>query len=182
MITTSRLSLRLGIEPDIGGIIEFYRKNQGRIQPHAPTFTTEFFTAEYWTKRLVSDQRDFEAGTSARFFLFLKTGRELMGTAALTTITRGALSACYLAYNIDGRYEGRGLMKEALEEGVIPYVFEGLKLHRIMANAQPFNERSLKLLERLGFSREGVARDYLFLDGKWRDHVLTSKINSHWKI
>jgi ribosomal-protein-alanine N-acetyltransferase len=43
-----------------------------------------------------------------------------------------------------------------------------------MANYRPENERSGRLLQRLGFAREGYARDYLFIDGAWRDHVLTS--------
>jgi ribosomal-protein-alanine N-acetyltransferase len=43
-----------------------------------------------------------------------------------------------------------------------------------MANFRPENERSRRLLERLGFVEEGLARNYLFIDGAWRDHVLTS--------
>jgi ribosomal-protein-alanine N-acetyltransferase len=49
-----------------------------------------------------------------------------------------------------------------------------MRLHRIMANHRPENVRSARLLERLGFVREGVAKDFLFIDGAWCDHVLTS--------
>lgn len=49
-------------------------------------------------------------------------------------------------------------------------------LHRIMANYCPENVRSGKLLARLGFEQEGLARDYLYLNGRWRDHILTSRI------
>ncbi len=62
----------------------------------------------------------------------------------------------------------------------IDYAFRELRLHRIMANYRPENGRSGRLLERLGFVREGYARDYLFIDGAWRDHVLTSKTNPHF--
>ena len=45
-----------------------------------------------------------------------------------------------------------------------------------MANYMPHNSRSAALLFRLGFEKEGVARSYLKIAGKWQDHVLTSKI------
>jgi len=57
------------------------------------------------------------------------------------------------------------------------FAFRALRLHRIMANYRPENERSGRLLERLGFVREGLARDYLFIDGAWRDHVLTALVH-----
>jgi ribosomal-protein-alanine N-acetyltransferase len=56
-------------------------------------------------------------------------------------------------------------------------MFERMRVHRIMANFRPENERSRRLLQRLGFVEEGFARDYLFIDGAWRDHVLTSLVN-----
>jgi ribosomal-protein-alanine N-acetyltransferase len=67
-------------------------------------------------------------------------------------------------------------MSEALR-AANAYVFGPMRLHRIMANHRPENARSAKLLERLGFVREGLARDYLFIDGAWRDHVLMSLTN-----
>ena len=71
------------------------------------------------------------------------------------------------------KHQGSGLMFEALS-AALPFALEHLGLHRIMANYQPHNERSGKLLRRLGFAVEGYARDYLYIDGEWRDHVLTA--------
>ena len=50
-----------------------------------------------------------------------------------------------------------------------------------MANYQPTNVRSGRLLERLGFVREGYARHHLLIDGAWRDHVLTALLNPSWR-
>ncbi|RQM45250.1 GNAT family N-acetyltransferase, partial [Aeromonas caviae] len=50
-------------------------------------------------------------------------------------------------------------------------------LHRIMASYMPANLRSGALLERLGFEQAGYARDYLMINGRWEDHVLTALIN-----
>lgn len=66
-------------------------------------------------------------------------------------------------------------MHEALEAG-LAWAFGELDLHRVMANHLPRNQRSARLLQRLGFEREGYARDYLRIAGQWEDHVLTAKI------
>ena len=67
-------------------------------------------------------------------------------------------------------------MHEALA-AAISHTFETLELNRIMANYQPDNHRSEKLLRCLGFEREGLAKKYLKINGQWTDHVLTSLIN-----
>jgi len=67
-------------------------------------------------------------------------------------------------------------MREALTSA-ITYIFDEIRLHRIMANFRPENVRSERLLKRLGFEREGLARSYLRINGVWADHVLTSLIN-----
>ena len=67
-------------------------------------------------------------------------------------------------------------MREALTSA-ITYIFDEIGLHRIMANIRPENVRSARLLERLRFEREGLARSYLKINGVWADHVLTSLIN-----
>ena len=72
-------------------------------------------------------------------------------------------------------------MREALEEAAIPFVFNKMRIHRINANYLPRNERSGGLLRRLGFTVEGYARDYLYINGRWEDHILTSCTNPDWK-
>jgi ribosomal-protein-alanine N-acetyltransferase len=79
-----------------------------------------------------------------------------------------------LGFSIDAACEGQGLMREALS-AVVDFAFGELGLHRIEANHQPQNLRSAALLRSLGFDVQGYARDYLFLNGAWRDHVLTAR-------
>jgi ribosomal-protein-alanine N-acetyltransferase len=54
-------------------------------------------------------------------------------------------------------------------------------MHRIAASYMPRNVRSEAVLNAMGFTREGFAKDYLLIDDKWEDHVLTSLINPNWK-
>ena len=72
-------------------------------------------------------------------------------------------------------------MTEALSLA-IHYAFTELNLHRIMANYSPTNERSGRLLRRLGFVVEGYAQNYLLVHGTWQDHVLTSLTNEQWQL
>jgi ribosomal-protein-alanine N-acetyltransferase len=71
-------------------------------------------------------------------------------------------------------------MTEALR-AAIDQIFEHCNLHRIMANYMPANIKSAQLLARLEFSIEGEAKQYLFINGKWEDHIMTSLINKNWK-
>ena len=70
-------------------------------------------------------------------------------------------------------------MSEAIKKA-IDYMFCEQNIHRIMANYMPSNTRSAKLLKKLGFTIEGLAKDYLLINGKWEDHVLTSLTNRYW--
>jgi ribosomal-protein-alanine N-acetyltransferase len=63
----------------------------------------------------------------------------------------------------------------------VGYAFAVLRLHRVMANYMPHNVRSAAVLRRAGFTVEGYARDYLLINGRWEDHVLTGIVNPDWK-
>ncbi|MFP1591176.1 ribosomal protein S5-alanine N-acetyltransferase [Escherichia coli] len=78
-----------------------------------------------------------------------------------------------------GKNGGKGLMFEALT-AAIRYMQRTQHIHRIMANYMPHNKRSGDLLARLGFEKEGYAKDYLLIDGQWRDHVLTALTTPDW--
>ncbi len=71
-------------------------------------------------------------------------------------------------------------MRKALQLA-IPYMFEVQNMHRIAASYMPRNVRSEAVLQSMGFEREGFAKNYLLINDKWEDHVLTSLINPSWK-
>lgn len=117
-----------------------------------------------------------------RLFLFRRDEPErVIGTLNFSSILRGPAQYCNLGYGLDAEEEGKGYMSEILPQA-IAYVFHDLHLHRIQANYMPHNQRSGALLKRLGFVIEGMARDYLCIDGTWRDHVLTSLTHPDWRV
>jgi [ribosomal protein S5]-alanine N-acetyltransferase len=75
----------------------------------------------------------------------------------------------YLGYWVGAPFEGQGYMREGLALA-LRRAFGALKLHRVEANIQPENARSIALVKRAGFRREGYSERYLKIAGRWRDH------------
>jgi len=177
-LRTARLTVRLARPGMQEEMARFLHDNfAGHLDRWSPPAAPAFFTEAFWRDRLAVAVEEFHAGRAARFVLQAGAAEgPVVGTCNYTNIVRGPFLACHLGYQIARSHEGRGLMAEALR-ATNDFVFREMKLHRIMANYRPENERSGRLLERLGFVREGMAKDYLFIDGAWRDHVLTALVN-----
>lgn len=181
-ISTPRLLLTLP-DPDAAAtVLDYYAFNREHFTSWSPPLPGDFYTEGFWRDRLERNRREHEEGASLRLFVFDRTapGGPPIGHCNFTEVVRGPLQACFLGYGCDRRSEGRGIMTEALS-AAIAHAFTSMSLHRIQANYRPINERSGRLLRRLGFVVEGYARDYLYIDGEWRDHVLTAITNPRWK-
>jgi ribosomal-protein-alanine N-acetyltransferase len=182
-IESARLRLVIARPGFEEALARFYRDNfAGHLDRWSPPPPEGGFGAQYWAGRLAEFEKEFEAGSAARWVLLLRAAPapEVLGTCSFTQIVRGPFRACVLGYQVARSHEGQGFMHEALCAS-LDYAFRELRLHRVMANYRPENARSARLLERLGFAREGYAREYLFIDGAWRDHVLTSKTNPYFE-
>lgn len=157
----------------------FFAENfSGHLDRWSPSPPPGIDTEAHWAPRLARALEEYGAGSAARFVLQSPGPADgpVMGTANYTNVLRGPFQACFLGYQIARSHEGQGLMHEALT-ACNAWAFRAWKLHRIMANYIPENGRSGRLLDRLGFTREGIAKDYLFIDGAWKDHVLTALVN-----
>jgi len=98
----------------------------------------------------------------------------------LNEIVRGAFQSAYLGYHGCRSLGGRGYVTEGLRL-VAKEAFLGLKLHRLEANVQPGNDRSRRVAERAGFRYEGLARRYLKIRGRWRDHEHWVLLREEWR-
>jgi [ribosomal protein S5]-alanine N-acetyltransferase len=179
IIETPRLALRLAQPGMEASMARFFAENfSGHLDRWSPPPPPGMDTSDHWAPRLARALDEYASGSALRFVLQPPGPAEgpVLGTANYTNVVRGPFQACFLGYQIARGQEGRGLMHEALSASNA-WIFREWKLHRIMANHVPENGRSGRLLERLGFTREGVAKDYLFIHGAWRDHVLTALVN-----
>ena len=178
-LQTKRLVLRIGNEDDAQALLDYVVRNREYHARWEPRVAESFFTLEMQRRLIQRRIEEFACGDAACFLLFDRAAPErVIGRCNFSEIVRGPFQACYLGYGVDREYEGKGFMAEALRRA-LDYVFTELRLHRVMANHRPENERSARLLQRLGFTREGYAKDYLFIDGHWTDHELTALTNPH---
>ena len=125
-----------------------------------------------------------EGAAAPRFQGFLICRRdtgEIAGVANLSEIVRGVFQSAYLGFYASARCAGQGLMKEGLGL-VIRHAFEMLGLHRLEANVQPGNARSLALTRSLGFQKEGFSPRYLKIAGEWRDHERWALLAEDWRV
>lgn len=178
VIRTERLLITIAPAASAKLMVNFLRENAEHFTPWDPQPPDGVYLTAYWEKQFDLANAEFREGRALRLTLFPNEDpdSEIIGTCNFSQIFRGPFQACYLGYKIAAKHEGSGLMHEALT-AAIRYVFDQLRLHRIMANYMSHNVRSGHLLSRLGFRVEGTAKAYLYINGAWRDHVLTSLTN-----
>ena len=104
----------------------------------------------------------------------------LAGVINFSEIVRGAFQSAYVGYYAFAPLAGSGYMTEAFALA-LDYAFGPLRLHRVEANVQPGNARSLALVERLGFVREGYSHRYVKIGGRWRDHIRFAMLAEAWR-
>lgn len=179
-ITTERLVLRM-LEPlEAPLVVAYHLRNKEHFEEFHPTYPQDFFTNEYWIEQLETNIQEHSLDQSLKLFVFEKDFTDtIIGTVNFSNFVRRAAQYCNVGYGIDKDKQSIGYMTEALRESV-NYVFSELNLHRVMANYMPVNEKSAKVLRKVGFVVEGHAKDYLYLNDSWQDHILTSIINKDW--
>lgn len=162
----------------IAPILDFYIRNRSHLEPWGPPTAEKFYTEAETAVRVATGEADFEADRAWRWWMIPKDQPEIViGSAHYSQIHYGAFQNAMLGYSVDAEYEGKGYMSEALRCSLEEVFGPRGGLHRVQANVRPENVRSLALLERLGFRREGLAEKYLFIDGDWRDHVMLALLH-----
>ena len=182
-LVTERLFIQVPPASAAPRVLDYCVRNRAHLGHWEPRRPDEYFTKTFWSRQLAAARGEYEAGESLRTTLIRRDisahreGRDgrVIGVINLSQIVRGAFQAGVLGYSLDRDAEGEGLMTEGLS-ALIEHAFGALGLHRLMAAYRPENTRSAAVLKRLGFEREGFAKNYLFIDGAWRDHELTALV------
>lgn len=158
-------------------LLDYYQRNQTHLAPWEPLRNPDYYTREFWQQVTEKNVLAFELGEEYRFVAFHKNNsRQVIGVCNFTGVIRGVFQACLMGYSLDHQHLNQGYMTEIVH-ATSQYMFEQVGLHRIMSNYMPNNCASERVLQKLGFEREGYAKRYLKIAGQWEDHVLTAKIN-----
>lgn len=171
VIEGGRLLMRMPAISDYPAWARVRSESRSFLIPWEPTWGADELTRAAFRRRVRQYQKDLrdEAGTA--FFLFHRNTDALVGGLTLSNIRRGVTQSASLGYWMGVRHAGQGFMTEAVGL-LLPFVFRNLWLHRLEAACLPMNEASVRVLEKNGFRREGIARRYLKINGQWQDHVL----------
>ncbi|NUU03631.1 GNAT family N-acetyltransferase [Herbaspirillum robiniae] len=175
-LTTPRLLLRQPQSADAQALLDYRLRNREHLRPWEPARDESFFTLDAQRRLLQEQAARMDDGCALHLVLApAASPAAVIGECNFSNIVRGPFQACHLGFSLDAAAQGQGLMHEALQRA-LAHVFDVLGLHRVMANHMPENLRSARLLEKLGFDKEGLARAYLHINGAWADHVLTALV------
>lgn len=174
----ARVVLRAPQISDYGPWAELRAESRTHLQPWEPTWPRDDLTRTAYKRRVRHYHRESRNDQGYAFLIFAAGDERLLGGIALTNVQRGITQSAALGYWLGRPHLGCGYMTDAVRT-IAAFSFEHLHLHRLEAATQPANEASIRVLERSGFEREGFAREYLKIDGAWRDHLLFGLVAGH---
>lgn len=179
MLESQRLILRPLIPEDAPALCDLMVNNRSFLKPWMPASTDESYTLEFQTADIAWRAEQWEHDRAYCFGIFLKSSSALIGRINISQVVRGSFLNCFLGYWLDQTHNGHGLMSEAVRT-ICPFVFEELALHRIEATTLPHNYGSQRVLAQAGFRDEGLALNYLQIDGHWQDHKRFALTREDW--
>jgi ribosomal-protein-alanine N-acetyltransferase len=177
IIQSERVLLRTPQMSDYPEWAELRALSRDFLAPWEPLWAADELSRSSYRRRVRHYLRDLREDLGYALFIFCAQTEVLVGGITVCNVRRGVTQACTLGYWIGAPYARRGYMTAAVRS-VIPFVFDSLELHRLEAACLPANTASVKLLERTGFTREGLARRYLKINGVWQDHLLYALLES----
>ncbi len=150
---------------------ELRDRSRDFLSPWEPTWPNDALSRQAYRRRLRQYDYEWEQGTGFSFFVFAREDDQLLGGISFSNVRRGVAQTASLGYWVGKPYARQGYMSEALL-AALEFGFDRLGLHRLEAACLVNNEASQGLLRKSGFSKQGYARQYLRIDGRWQDHLL----------
>jgi len=173
-IEAERVVLRALENSDAAALLEVFSDADAlKYWGHGPL--ADFDAAHAY---ISSAQRAYQAGSRYQWAITLDG--KLLGSCALSALNPQHLSAT-LSYVLATRCLGQGYAREAVH-ALVSVAFDALDLNRIEADTDPRHIRSIRLLEALGFQREGLLRQRYRIDGNYQDALMFGMLKEDWQV
>ncbi|NLW10759.1 MAG: GNAT family N-acetyltransferase [Clostridiaceae bacterium] len=173
-LTDDHVLLRPLRQSDISTLVQYFSENNEHLIAYNPTLPTSLQTDSYWRRHLLRAQNDNERGITMNIGIFLKDRPDkLIGCLEIRDILKAPYNCCELGFSLDSRLTGQGFMLKSLSL-ILSWLFTYLNINRVHARYLPGNLRSEKVLEMLGFKREGLQRQAIITEKGSQDLVLTA--------
>ncbi|RXT53077.1 GNAT family N-acetyltransferase [Bosea sp. Tri-44] len=181
LIRTQNLIMRAPLAGDYSAWASLRMESRDFLTPWEPVWNEDDLTRTSFRLRVKRAAREIASDEAYSLFILDSHSETLLGGLTIGLVRRGVAQACTLGYWMGQRHAGKGHMTEAVR-GALDFAFSELALHRVEAACLPNNEPSRRLLERVGFTREGEARGYLRINGVWADHLLYGMLASEPRL
>jgi [ribosomal protein S5]-alanine N-acetyltransferase len=176
VISGEGLFLRTPSLADYVAWAELRAESRRFLTPWEPTWPADDLTRTAFRRRVRRYQLEIREDRAYPFFIFRQVDYVLLGGITLSNVTRGMTQTATLGYWMGERHAGKGSMTRAVR-AIVPFAFGALRLHRLEAACLPQNAASIRLLEKVGFQREGLARGLVCINGRWQDHIVFALIS-----
>lgn len=171
-LTGDQVLLRPLRQSDIGTLIQYFAANDEHLSAYNPSLPASLLIDSYWRKQLLRARIDNDRGITLNIGIFLRDRPDkLIGCLEIRDILKAPYNSCELGFSLDSRLTGQGFMLKSLSL-MIGWLFTYLNVNRVHARYLPENSRSEKVLEILGFKREGLQRQAIITDKGSLDLVL----------
>ena len=172
-----RLTFKVLNERAAGDVLDFYLENPD-FEQFEPERMPNFYTNEHMASTLRYEYEVIQKAMGLRLWVFeTRSPFKIIGTVSFQNVLKTPYRSCQLGYKIHRAYRNRGFGTEAVTYAC-KRAFSFLDIHRIEAFTMPDNLHSINLLERVGFTPEGRARDKALIQGEWRDHLIYSLLST----
>ncbi|HXJ63331.1 MAG TPA: GNAT family protein [Actinomycetota bacterium] len=172
-LTGERCRIRDLRPSDADDLLALRERNRSFFEPFEPALPPDHFTRRAQLDAIVHGNRAWDDDREYTFGVTLTTG-ELVGRIRLSVVVRGPWQNANIGYYVDRDANGRGICTEGVGL-VVGFAFDRLGLHRVQAGVMPRNTPSIRVLEKNGFRREGLAPRYLRINGEWEDHLIFAR-------
>jgi len=151
------------------------RESRKFLEPWEPRWARDELERSGWRLRMRRYREDFAAGAAIAYLIFENDAGQLVGGITMGNIRYGVSQSAQIGYWMGERHAGHGYMQDAVR-ALLVHAFVTMRLHRVEAACIPGNARSIRVLEKAGFEREGLLRSYLCINGIWHDHYIYARI------